>query len=462
LLAGVQDGSATVAVKGDQAGAGYQASPLCAQGQTPAANGCVDVTLLGTDGQPVQNGAAPAFVRFDGIAGHFSTYAVALVTRVADSAPPSVTINLTAPNGGTPDGHSGWFFSGPVAGAVSADDSASGGSDIKSIDCGSLALTTSGLGTPTATGKFSIAADGLTHIACTATDAANNTSAPVSRDVMLDTHAPTVSANAVSDVCSLSGSNGWCPGTQTAGFSANDATSGVTSPCTAAAGSSCVFTQSTSKQGAAITIPSGSACDVAGNCASGIDAGPYKIDSSPPTLAPTIAPTPVVLHGSATASPNATDTTSGVASQSCDPVDTGTAGTHTLTCTATDNAGNAASASVSYFVGYKILGFFSPVPNSKWKQGQTVPIKVAVGDANGTRISDSEAQGLLSPSCRVMFVATGAQSLSACAKYDTTEHQFIYNWKIGQKTGNVTISIQISYPGTTAKTTLSEPIVVTS
>jgi hypothetical protein len=484
-----------------------------------------------------------------GSGGLTTTYTTLPLTVTSpDSTPPLVTISLSSPHRGVPDGQGGWFVSGPMAGTVSADDTATGGSNISSIDCGSLVLTMSGLGTPSASGTFSIAAEGVMHISCTATDSAANTSAPVTQDVMLDTQAPSVSLNPAVDSCSLPGSNGWCRGTQTAGFSASDAASGVASPCT---GSSCNFTKSTTTEGPAVLVNSGTVCDVAGNCAAGIDAGPYKIDATAPTvsrnaeadscsqpgrngwcrgtqtagftandgtsgvaspctgsscdfakssstegsavtiaasqvcdvagnctggitvgpfkldhtapsLAPTISPSPVLLHGTATASPNGTDGVSGVAAQSCGAVDTSSAIMHTLTCTATDNAGNTASVTVSYLVGYKILGLFSPVPNSKWKQGQTVPVKFALADANGVRIADSEAQGLLSPTCRVTFSATGAQSVSGCVKYDTANHQFIYNWKLGQKTGNVTISVTVSYPGTTGTTVLSEPIVVTT
>ena len=193
LLAGVQDGSATIVVKGDATGANYQAIARCSPGQTPALNGCIDVVLLGPDGQPAPPGGGAAFVRFDGVAGHFSSYAVALVTpTVTDSTPPAVAVALSAPNGGTPDGQNGWFVSGPVKGTVSADDSTTGGRSITAIDCGSLTLTTSGLGTPSASGTFSIATDGITHISCAATDSAGNTSAAVAKDVKLDRGLPTV------------------------------------------------------------------------------------------------------------------------------------------------------------------------------------------------------------------------------------------------------------------------------
>ena len=99
-----------------------------------------------------------------------------------DDAAPAVTIALDAPNGGTPDGQNGWFVSGPVTGSVTADDTATGNSDIASLSCGSLALTESGIGTPTASGAFSIASDGDTHVSCTASDSVGNTSAPVNTD----------------------------------------------------------------------------------------------------------------------------------------------------------------------------------------------------------------------------------------------------------------------------------------
>ena len=277
----------------------------------------------------------------------------------------------------------------------------------------------------------------------------------------IDETPPKVTRDTSADSCSFAGNDGWCRGTQAAGFSASDATSGVDSPCAADPGAICGITRSSSTEGTAVAISSGAVCDVAGSCNQGIDAGPFKIDSTAPTLAPAVGPTPILLHGSATATPNATDATSGVASQSCGALDTGTAGLHTVTCTATDNAGNSATASVTYLVAYRLLGFFSPASNSKWKAGTTVPIKVALADANGTRITDAEAQGLLSPTCRVTFSGVGAQALSACVKYDAKNDQFVFDWKLGKQPGNETITVAVGYSDTTTTTLLSEPIVIT-
>jgi len=143
-------------------------------------------------------------------------------------------------------------------------------------------------------------------------------------------------------------------------------------------------------------------------------------------------------------------------------IDTSTVGQHTFTVDAADNAGNQANATVHYTVEDKVLGFFSPVPGSRWKAGTTVPVKIALADMNGVRISDADAAALSSPTCRVMFSASGAQTVNAtCMRYDPTTHQFLFNWKLGRATGSETIKITISYPGTTTTTTKTEAVTLT-
>ena len=187
----------------------------------------------------------------------------------------------------------------------------------------------------------------------------------------------------------------------------------------------------------------------------------FNVDVTPPTLAPTVQP--VVLHGSAVASPNATDATSGIQSATCGAIDSTTAGIHTVTCTATDRAGNSTtSGPITYLVAYNLLGFFTPAPTSKWKIGQVVPIKLALTDANNVPIPDTEAQALAN-ACRVSFATTGAQTTTGCLKYDTKAHQFVFNWKIAQPTaGPTTIKVAVSYPGTAITTDLAETITITT
>ncbi|MEZ4553836.1 MAG: hypothetical protein R3B59_08005 [Dehalococcoidia bacterium] len=81
------------------------------------------------------------------------------------------------------------------------------------------------------------------------------------------------------------------------------------------------------------------------------DADPLviKLDKTPPTLAPTV-PAAIEQNAVASATPNAADAMSGVASQSCGALVTTTLGTFTVQCTATDNAGNTTTVDVQYTV----------------------------------------------------------------------------------------------------------------
>lgn len=121
-----------------------------------------------------------------------------------------------------------------------------------------------------------------------------------------------------------------------------------------------VFTQSTSTNGQAVSIPSDDVCDAAGNCVS-LLAGPYQSDALAPSLHPSVCPNPVLLNGSASATPNDSDATSVVASSSCDSVGTSSVGVQSVSCSATDNAGDPASASAGYTVTYQFSDFASPI-----------------------------------------------------------------------------------------------------
>jgi hypothetical protein len=97
---------ATIAVKGDAAGSSYQAFARCGSGQSPATDGCVDVSLLDAGGKAVTDPANAASVQFDGVAGHFSSYAVAIV-RPAGSIPPPINGSGSGSGGGGTSGGSG-------------------------------------------------------------------------------------------------------------------------------------------------------------------------------------------------------------------------------------------------------------------------------------------------------------------------------------------------------------------
>src|SRR5206468_10979786 len=79
----------------------------------------------------------------------------------------------------------------------------------------------------------------------------------------------------------------------------------------------CAGTSTSSGDGASITV-NGSCTDFAGNTRN--VSRSVKVDTTAPSLAPTISPDPVLLGSVASANPHATDSTSGVASSSCGPI----------------------------------------------------------------------------------------------------------------------------------------------
>jgi hypothetical protein len=136
-----------------------------------------------------------------------------------------------------------------------------------------------GSGIASCTAPTTLTADTAgTVVSGTCTDNAGNVSAATDVTVKIDKVAPTIALNPGADGCDAPGLLGWCRGTQTAGFTSSDTLSGL------ASGYSSPFTKTTTTNGAAVVIPSGQVCDLAGNCGASIDAGPFKIDSVVPSI----------------------------------------------------------------------------------------------------------------------------------------------------------------------------------
>lgn len=251
------------------------------------------------------------------------------------------------------------------------------------------------------------------------------------------------------------GTNGWYKSAVTNQFRATDNLSGFTGPST-----TYDFTQSSgSAEGALVKVNSGSVSDAAGNEATAIDSAPFKIDLSDPTdITFNGGPAAESSHyfGSVPAAPTCTakDAVSGMASCIVTGHST-TIGNHTMTATATDNAGRQATAQISYTVlPWNLSGFYQPIEMGSnvvntVKGGATVPLKFEVfagtTELTATSIVQTMAKqvtcniGTEDPVSEV--AATGGTSL----RYDSVAGQFVYNWqtpKLPGKCYDVTITTQ--------------------
>ncbi|MEZ4664061.1 MAG: PxKF domain-containing protein [Caldilineaceae bacterium] len=164
-----------------------------------------------------------------------------------------------------------------------------------------------------------------------------------------------------------------------------------------------------------------------------------KLDQSAPFVAPVVSPNPVTLGGAATLSSGATDALSGLASESCGALDTSTVGVKSVTCTATDNAGNTASATINYTVAYPWSGFLQPVDNfptvNTVNAGQGIPVKFSLGGEYGLNIFASGYPKVQVVSCGggsggssdpiEETVTAGNSSL----QYDPGSQTYTYVWK---------------------------------
>ena len=78
------------------------------------------------------------------------------------------------------------------------------------------------------------------------------------------------------------------------------------------------------------------------------------------------------------------------------------------------------------------LQFVAPASNSNWKRTASIPVKIALVDRKGRRITDTRANSLISDPCKVKFSANGAQSKApVCMKYNATTNEFSFNWTPG-------------------------------
>ena len=272
-----------------------------------------------------------------------------------------------------------------------------------------------------------------------AVDYAGNSASTGVSDVDVDLTAPSITPTVTPDAA---GTGWWniATGAPTVTYGCSDGTSGIDS-CSDAH----LFGEGEDQ------AHSGTAVDVAGNTntagVSNID-----VDLTAPTVALVGGPAEggSYYFGFVPAAPTCTasDALSGLAAP-CSVSGYGTTvGGHTVTASATDEAGNGATDSNTYTVlGWTLTGFYNPVDMNGVvnvvKGGSTVPLKFEVF-AGSTELTSTAFIGAQFISRKVScadfgttvqddieITTTGGTSF----RYDTTGGQFIQNWQTPKQAG---------------------------
>lgn len=186
-------------------------------------------------------------------------------------------------------------------------------------------------------------------------------SSPTSTDVVVDRTAPTLPTASTDRPPEYADGGGWFADQVTVSFAGStdpDLVDGSTGSGVASYSSPQVFSTSGSH------TASGLARDGAGNATAQVSLA-VQVDATAPTVTFSGCPTDVVLGSTASATWDASDAHSGLATPASGSIalDTSAVGTYDVTASATDNVGHPTEATCAYRVVYDFAGFFRPVLN---------------------------------------------------------------------------------------------------
>jgi hypothetical protein len=252
--------------------------------------------------------------------------------------------------------------------------------------------------------------------------------------VRLDKTGPTISAGVVSG---LRGDGGWYVGPVKVHFTCSDDLSKV---------AVCPDDVTLTANGAGQSV-SREAVDFAGNKATATVSG-IDIDQEKPaiTLSGIKSGSIYTLGAVPAASCSAQDDVSGVnaCSVTVIGVKANGVGDFTYTATAKDKAGNTTTQTGTYKVVYRFDGFLQPINDtahqvdtttSIFKAGSTVPVKLQLKRADGTKVQAGsapvwEVPAKGSPTTAPVSETTYAAAADSASTYrwDSTDQQYIYNW----------------------------------
>jgi hypothetical protein len=394
---------------------------------TDGVDGTIAANCLPVSGSTFPVGVTPVACSATDAAGNTSTGT--FTVTVVDSTPPKLNLpgNITEE------------ATGPSGAAVSfnatAEDAVDG--DV-TVTCDPASGSTFALGTTTVT--------------CTARDDYNNTTTHSFTVTVRDTTAPAIAnhANVTAEATSANGANVTytSPGT-------TDAVDGPgTATCTPASGTQFDLGDTT------VTC---TATDAAGNSSSRSFTVTVQ-DTTAPAIAhhDDVSATATSANGANVSytSPGTTDAVDGPGTAACTPA-SGTqfaVGSTTVTCNATDAAGNSSSSTFKVNVSYGWSNFLQPInvtgTQSIFKMGSTVPVKfnltgASSGITDGTFYLKYAYTGTGDNNGEMESVATTTGTTGTMFRY--SEGQYIYNWStkgVVTKPGNYELRVYSDSAGT--------------
>jgi len=343
--------------------------------------------------------------------------ATASVTyNIVDPSPPTIGYTLSP---ASPDGNNGWYKSSvTLTWTVTEGDSPS---TLQKTGCVDQNIT---------------ADQGATQYSCSATSAGGSTG-PVDVTIKRDATVPTINGTP----SPAANGFGWNKTDVVVSFTCGDNLSGVTA-------ANCGPDQTLSGEGAGQSA-TGNAEDNAGNTASATVSN-INIDKTAPNVSLVGGPANggSYYFGSVPLAPtcSASDGLSGL-DGNCAVTGYGTTvGSHTVTASAKDKAGNESTTTATYTVlAWTLNGFYQPVDMNgvlnTVKNGSTVPLKFEIF-AGSNELTDTGAIDsfkVFPINCAtagtatddIELVTTGGTTL----RYDATGGQFIQNWQTPKMPG---------------------------
>ncbi|SFS09377.1 Ig-like domain (group 3) [Microbacterium sp. cf046] len=394
-----------------EATAASGASVTYAASASDLVSGSVTTTCVPASGSTFALGDTLVTCEAEDAAGNVATET--FTVTVKDTTAPAITVPATTTAEAT----------GPSGASVSYSASAS--------DLVDGSVTTTCL--PASGSTFPL---GNTTVTCTAADERGNTGSNSFTVSVVDTTAPAISVPGTT-TAEATGSTG-APVSYVA--TASDAVDGsVTPTCLPASGSTF---------GLGTTTVTCNAMDAAGNAAEPATFLVKVVDTTAPSITWVGGPANGGNYVFGSVPPVGTCTATDIVDGSVACTVTGYSaapGSHTLTASATDAAGNLGTRTRTYTVAaWTLGGFFQPVDmGGVWnsvKGGSTVPLKFEVF-AGGTELTSTIAVSgftVKGVSCiggaatdDIELTTTGGTTL----RYDATGGQFIQNWQTPKSPG---------------------------